>query len=230
MNVFRKLNTLLRAGARESAERVTNANAIRIYRQEIADAEHLLERRRLCLAGMIASRRDLEREIDGCEQRIARREAEVGGIPHERRSEEVLQLAARDIRATESHLVDLRRRLAALGGRIDNEELTLRKLRSEIREHRREVQLLASEVARGGCQVVERYRDTVAGHLATLRETREHISGGVAASDTAEAGMAEAIERVDGDPLERQLAREGLDDESRRLDAVLSRLRGLGAQ
>ena len=39
MSILRKLNTLLRAGVRESAEQITNANAIRIYRQELADAK-----------------------------------------------------------------------------------------------------------------------------------------------------------------------------------------------
>ena len=46
MNIMKKLHTLLRAGARESAERITDANAVRIYRREIVDAGNLLERRR----------------------------------------------------------------------------------------------------------------------------------------------------------------------------------------
>lgn len=229
MTVFRKLNTLLRAGARESAERITEANAVRIYRQEIADAEFLLERRRHCLAGLIATRRDVEGEIATCEQRIARREARFAGIAPEQRSEEMLRLTAKDISTTQAHLDELRRRRSALVERIRDEELTLRRLGREIREHRREVKLLATEVARGGCQVMERYRDTVAGHLATLRETRDSISGGVAASDSAEAGMAEAIARLEGDPLEQQMEREGLDEESRRMATVMERLRGLGA-
>ena len=63
MSIIGKLNTLLRAGLRESAERVTDANAIRIYRQEIADAENLLQRRRTALASLIATRKDLETEM-----------------------------------------------------------------------------------------------------------------------------------------------------------------------
>ena len=45
MSIFRKLNTLLRAGARETAQQITDANAIRIYRQEVIDAENLMLRR-----------------------------------------------------------------------------------------------------------------------------------------------------------------------------------------
>ncbi|TXS94184.1 hypothetical protein FV139_11340 [Parahaliea maris] len=229
MSVFRKLNTLLRAGARESAERITGANAIRIYRQEIVDAEHLLERRRNCLAGMIATRHDLEREIGACDQRIARREKQVSAVAPEQRDEALLQLAAQDISSTESHREALRRRHSVLCGRIDTEELTLRRLLAEIREHQREVRLLSAEVARGGCQAIERYQATVAGHLATLRDTRASISGTVSDNDAAEAGMNEAIDRLEGDPLDRRLERDGLDDDSRHREAVLARLRGLGA-
>ena len=45
MSILQKLNTLFRAGVRESAEAITDANAIRIYRQEIVDAEAVLARR-----------------------------------------------------------------------------------------------------------------------------------------------------------------------------------------
>ena len=63
MSIFTKLNTLFRAGVRESAEALTDANAIRIYRQEIIDAESLLTRRRDALAAMIAARKEVEDDI-----------------------------------------------------------------------------------------------------------------------------------------------------------------------
>ncbi|MDH3993433.1 MAG: hypothetical protein OEV47_10995, partial [Gammaproteobacteria bacterium] len=63
--------------------------------------------------------------------------------------------------------------------------------------------------------------------LATLRETHAGITGAVAASNQAEAGMEEAIERVDGDPLDRELTALGRDGESQRVDSVLARLRAI---
>lgn len=225
MRAFTRLNTLWRAGLRESAERITDANALRIYRQEIADAQALLERRRHCLASLIANRRDLEREIDTCEQRVARRETQLRDIPAPRRTQEMLHLAAKDISATEAHLEALRRRHTTLVERIHGEELALRRLGAEIREHQREARLLSAEVARAGCGIVSRYRDTVASHLATLRDTRDSISGSITDGDTTEASMAEVAERLDGDPVEQQLEAEGLDAGSRRLAAVMERLR-----
>jgi len=225
MSIFRKLNTLMRAGARESAERITEANAIRIYRQEVVDAENLLARRRTALAAMIATRKDLEREIDAAQARIRGRESEIVRIPPEQRTEELLLLAARDIASSEAHRDALKHRHVSIAERINAEEITLRKLLAEIREHRREVQILESQLASGGRAAPCNYTETVSGHLATLRETRAGITGSVCAQDNAEASMEEAMERVDGDPVQRELAAMGRDDASVHLESVLLRLR-----
>ena len=227
MRIFAKLNTLLRAGARETAEHITDANAIRIYRQEVVDAENLLGRRRTCLAATIATRKDLEREIAAAQSRIQSREAQVAGLPPAERSEELMLLAAKDIAASEAHLDTLRRRHAEVTQRISKEELTLRTLLAEIREHRRELRILETQVASNGGTVAYRYRETVTAQLATLRETHAGITGAVSASNQAEAGMEEAIERVDGAPLDRALIALGRDGQSQRVDSVLARLRAI---
>jgi phage shock protein A len=227
MNIMTKLNTLLRARAREGAERITDANAIRIYRQEIVDAENLLERRRVYLAGLIATRRDIEQEIAAAGLRIRSREQQIGGIAPEERSEELLLLAAKDIAGTESHAAKLEQRRLALVERIGNEELSLRALVAEIREHRREIRILAAQFAgnrplrRGNCG------STVAAQLANLRQTRAEITAAVTDTDVAEASFGEALERVDGDPLERELVARGRDPASVRLASVLERLKGM---
>jgi len=227
MSIFRKLNTLLRAGARETAEQITDANAIRIYRQEVVDAENLLNRRRACLAAIIATRKDLEKEIAAAQTRIQSRESQVAGLVPQERSEELLLLAAKDIASTEAHLAALQRRHMEVAGRVDAQELVLRKLVAEIREHRREVTILATQVRGSGRSLADNYNQTVAGHLANLRDTRAGITGAIAASEHAEAGMDEAIERVDGDPLDRELSAMGRDDESLHLESVLARLRSI---
>ena len=227
MSIFNKLNTLLRAGARESAERITDANAIRIYRQEIVDAENLLERRRACLAGLIATRKDMEREIVCARQRIHTREEQITAIPPEERSEELLLLGARDIAANEAHVAKLEQRRMGVEERINSEELTLRKLVTEIKEHRREIRILAAELSGNGRLTTSNCGSTVARHLATLRATRDGIAGTRSNSDMAEESFVEASERVDGDPLDRELAAQGRDTASLQLASVLERLKNM---
>ena len=227
MSIFTKLNTLLRAGARESAERITDANAIRIYRQEIVDAENLLERKRASLASLIATRKDMEREISCTRQRIRTREEQVAAIPPEERSEELLMLGARDIAANEAQVAKLEKRRLGVEERINSEQLTLRKLVTEIKEHRREIRILAADLSRNGRITTSNCSSTVAGHLATLRATREGIAGTLSSSDVAEESFVEASDRVDGDPLDRELAAQGRDDASLQLAGVLERLKNM---
>ena len=227
MSVFTKLNTLLRAGLRESVEQVTDANAVRIYRQEIVEAENLLTHRRDALAATIATRREVESDIERLENRIRLREEQLKRMPEAQRTESLLELAAREVAGLETELEDSKRRHVTLCESIATEELALRKLLGEIREHRREIKLLASQVQRQ--RAGSAAGKTVAERLAALRETRAAITGAVAGADHMEAGMEEALDRVDGSPLERALASCGSDDRAAHLQTVLERLRRIGA-
>ena len=226
MNMMTKLNTLFRASLRESVEQVTDANAVRIYRQEIVEAEELLSLRRDQLAATIATRRELEQDIDQMERRIARREDQLRRLPESERGEDLLQLAAREIAAFESELQESKRHLQA--ELISREELALRKLLAEIKEHRREIKLLESRFRRHrpGTPATQ----TVSGRLAALRETRTAIDGCISRGDHLEAGMEEAVARVESSPVDRELEARQRDDHSVHVESVLARLRNLETQ
>ena len=224
MNVYSKLRTLFRASARESVERVTDANAVRIYKQEILEAEELLSRRREALAATIACRSAIEQDIASLERRIGKREQQVNGLAEAERTEEMLTLAATEIAEIERELEALKDSHVERCRDIHREELALRKLLGEIREHRRELGLLDSRSRRPGAGAGG--GQTIAGRLASLRETRSAISDNLSHGDQLEAGMAEAIERVDESPFDRALSRSGRDDAALRVASVLNRLRG----
>ena len=225
MNVFTKLSTLFRAGVRESAEALTDANAIRIYRQEIIDAESMLTRRRDALAAMIAARKEVEDDIKRSQCRISKRESQLGNLPAEECSEELLQLAAREIATTEAHLDDSKRRHIHLCEKIQREEMTLRKLLAEIKDHRREVKLLEADLQRQRGSLRSSENQTVSGRLAALRQTRAAISEAIGTGDYAEAGMEEALDRVETSELDRHLNARGCRDDEQRVAEVLARLK-----
>jgi phage shock protein A len=224
MSVFTRLSTLFRAGVRESAEALTDANAIRIYRQEIIDAESMLTRRRDALAAMIAARRQMEDDIEGAQCRISKRESQLGDLPAEKCSEELLQLAAREIATTEAHLEDSKRRHIQLCEKIQREELTLRKLLAEIKDHRREIKLLESDLQRQRGNPHLSGNQTVSGRLASLRQTRSAITEAIGTGDYAEAGMEEALDRVETSELDRHLNARGCNPAEQRVAEVLARL------
>ncbi|MEP5763661.1 MAG: PspA/IM30 family protein [Halieaceae bacterium] len=225
MTIFNKLNTLLRANVRESVEQLTDANAIRIYRQEIVDAEMLLAQRRDTLAVTIATRKELEQEVDTLTRRIGKREQQVSRLPETDRSEDLLKLAAMEIATSETQLAASRRRHFEVCEQIQREESTLRKLLSEIRQHRRDIKLLEAQLSRQRGQLRLAPGQTISGRLAALQATRASISSSVSGGEYSEAGMTEALERVETSPLDRELSTIGGDDSSLHIAQVLDRLK-----
>lgn len=72
MSVIRKVVTLLRSSAREIGDSIVDANAIRIYEQEIHDAKRNIEEARNNLTAVMAEKIHGEREIERLRREIER--------------------------------------------------------------------------------------------------------------------------------------------------------------
>ena len=227
MSILTKLKTLFRANLRETAEQLTDANAIRIYRQEIVDAQNLLCQRKLGLAALIANRKELEHEIDLANKGAGKLEQKIENVPATERTDELLLMAATDIAETERHVEHLSKRHIEVKQRINTEEIKLRKLVAEIREHSREVKILQSQIVSSKPGSQQSYENTVSAQLATLRDTRSSLSGAASAIDTAEASMEEMIERVEDSAFDRKLENIARSDQDLRINSVLSRLKDI---
>ncbi len=224
MGLIDKMHTLFRATVHDSVEQVTEANCVRIYRQEIRDAEGLLARRRDALGAMIANRKDLEAELERAQRKIAQRESQVQVLDESTLTEDLLQASAREIACLELHREALQQRLVGTCEMIAREELLLRKLLSELSDHRRDLKLLEAQLGNGGTRPLAP-GDTVSGRLVALRETRVAISGGIETLTHLEDGVEEADERLSGSAVDRTLRAVGKDNESMRVAAVLERLK-----
>ncbi|GAA3920988.1 PspA/IM30 family protein [Litoribacillus peritrichatus] len=77
MNTMRKIYTAIRGSARENAESVIDANAIRIFEQEILDAEQAIMQSKQKLAYIMAERVQLERASQQLSEQIKSRESQT---------------------------------------------------------------------------------------------------------------------------------------------------------
>ncbi len=73
-NLMKKIATAIRGGTRESMQSVVDANSLRIYEQEIHEAEACLARSKQQLAMVVADKIKLGRELDGLRAGIAAKE------------------------------------------------------------------------------------------------------------------------------------------------------------
>jgi phage shock protein A len=72
MSVIKKVMTLLHGSVREIGESVVDANATRIYEQEILDARHSVTQARDELTGVVARQMQSARQIERLQADIDR--------------------------------------------------------------------------------------------------------------------------------------------------------------
>ena len=78
MSILKKLFTAVRGGAREAGEAIVDANGIRIFEQEIADAQNALNRAKKSLTEVMAKEMQTKRKISALDDSIAEHEEYAG--------------------------------------------------------------------------------------------------------------------------------------------------------
>ncbi|MCG7529920.1 PspA/IM30 family protein [Psychrobium sp. MM17-31] len=74
MSIFSKIITAIRGGASEAGEAIVDANATRIFAQEIRDAENHLTKAKRDLTGILAKQMQAQRELDRINRSITEHE------------------------------------------------------------------------------------------------------------------------------------------------------------
>ena len=74
MSIFGKIMTAIRGGAREAGEAIVDANAIRIFEQEIKDAENHMQKAKQDLTGIMAQQMKAGRELEQIKSSISEHE------------------------------------------------------------------------------------------------------------------------------------------------------------
>ncbi|MCF2908742.1 MULTISPECIES: PspA/IM30 family protein [Pseudoalteromonas] len=78
MSILKKLFTAVRGGAREVGESIVDANGIRIFEQEIADAKNALAKAKKSLTEVMAKEMQTKRKLAALDESIAEHEEYAG--------------------------------------------------------------------------------------------------------------------------------------------------------
>lgn len=225
MSVIGKLVTLIRGSARELGESVLDANASRIYEQEIIDARNAIQKAKTELTGVMAKEMQSAREIERLRVDMVRLEdlaVEALGKDKEYLAEEVAAKIAEkegELEAqTQSH-ADYAVQVAKLKDLIKVSE-------AKIREHEREVQMAkTTESVYKATQTISENIGSTGSKLISAKESLERIkrrhqdlSDRMAAAETLDKEFGTRA-------LELKLAEAGIGNDSRRKDSVMERIR-----
>lgn len=225
MTVIKKLVTLLRGSARELGESVVDANATRIYEQEILDAKHSIETAKGDLSGVMAKEMQTARAIEKLKADVARHE----GLAVEalNKSEEALALeVANRVAALERELDEQTKAHASYAVQVSRLKDLIKSAETRIREHERELSIarttesvhratrsISDSIGNGGSQLVNARES-----LERIKRRHEDLADRMTAAEQLDQEFGHGA-------LERKLAAAGIGDDAERARQVMARVR-----
>ncbi|MDX1756099.1 MAG: PspA/IM30 family protein [Marinobacter sp.] len=225
MMIWRKVGTLFRASACEPAEKLVDANALRIMAQEIRETEQAMVLAKRELAGLMAEGTQLARSNTELGAAVAEREAQAGEALS--KGEEALALELAERIADDENLLQEQRKHAEYLS--EQEQLLRRRLREAARKlqhYKREMSLArANQNAEKVIAHLGRQTAGLNAHMGDLAESLERIKH----RQTRFRDVDEALNTLDwedgGSDLEQKLQQAGIRTGQKDARAVLDRLR-----
>jgi phage shock protein A len=222
MSVIRKLCTLARGTARESAQVVLDANAQRVFEQEILDVEKAIQKQKHALSEVIASRKQVKSEAEAIQTLIEKRECQAQRLIKENKDDDLVEDIAKEIVDHEMALETLETQRAAIEKRIHNMECSLHKALRNVANYRRDLRMASVQQLSASCQAKT---SSLPQQLSELEATRTHLVSLQTLDDEQDEAWVEMEERVGSGNIDSRLDRIGESEKHAHFTEVLERLR-----
>ena len=226
MSVIKKLVTLLRGSAREIGQSVVDANATRIYEQEIIDAKASINEAKTELTGVMAKEKQSAREIERIQGDIRRHE-DMAVQALDKANEPLALEVAERVAALEAELAEQTQAHAAYALQVNRLKDLIRAAEGRVREHEREIGIAkTTESVHRATQKISDSMGASGSKLVSARESldrikkrHEDLTDRMAAADELDAEVGHRA-------LERKLADAGIGDNPKaRTAEVMARIR-----
>jgi len=225
MNVFKKIMTAVRGGAREAGEAVVDANAIRILEQEIKDAENHMEKAKRDLTGVMAKQMQAERELRRINDSIG--EHEGYAVKALDKGDEVLALeVAEKISTLETEKHEQQEVVSSFQSHAERLKELVRKSERLIKDHERQLSMVKTteSVQKATAAITDNFAATNS-KMSSAKESLERIKKRqVDFEDRLKA--AETLEEETSDKsLQDKLKAAGIGEQDSNAQSVLARLK-----
>lgn len=225
MSIFKKIMTAIRGGASEIGETIVDANATRIFEQEIRDAEHHLTKAKRDLTGVMAQQMAANREVDRLKREIA--EHEGYAMQAMEKGDEALALAvAEKIANLESELATQQQALDSFSGNAERLKELVKKSERQVAEYKRQLSMVKTteSVQKATSAITDNFSSSNS-KLLSAKDSLERIKAKQQKFDD-QMKAAELLESEDSDnSLKAQLKAAGIGDSDASANSVLARLK-----
>lgn len=225
MSVIGKVMTLLRGSVREIGESVVDANATRVYEQEILDAKQSIVKAKDDLAGVMAKEMQSARALQRLNADIARYEG-MAVEALDKSQEALAQEVAGKVAALELELQTQSQAHASYAVQVTQLKDLIKSAEIRIREHEREIQVakttesvyratrsISENIGQGGNKLVSARES-----LDRIKARHEDLADRMSAAEQLNNEFGHAA-------LDKKLHAAGIGPDAQRQNAVMERIR-----
>ncbi len=225
MSVMKKVITLLRGSVREIGETVVDANATRIYEQEILEAKQSIAQAKDDLAGVMAKEMQSARQIEKLQAEITRYEG-LAVEALDKAQESLAEEVAAKVGGLDQELQEQTRAHASYAVQVTRLKDLIKQAEGRIREHDREIGVakttesvyratrsISESIGIGGSKLMSARES-----LDRIKQRHEDLSDRMLAAEQLNNELGQGA-------LEKKLAAAGVGDEAKRQRDVMERIR-----
>jgi phage shock protein A len=225
MSIFKKIMTAIRGGASEAGEAIIDANATRIFEQEIRDAENHLTKAKRDLTGVMAEQMSTKREVDRLQREITEHEGYATQALD--KGDETLALAvAEKIATLESTFADQQQAHDSFSGNAERLKELVKKSERQVAEHKRQLSMVKTteSVQKATSAITDNFSSSTS-KLLSAKDSLERIKAKQQKFDD-KMKAAELLESENSDTsLQAQLKAAGIGSQDNSANSVLDRLK-----
>lgn len=225
MSVLKKLFTAIRGGAREAGEAIVDANSIRIFEQEIKDAENQIEKAKRDLTEVMAQEMQAARNVESLNQEVEKNEGYAARALE--KGDEALALEiAQKVVDLQSELEIQQQAQTKFAGHTDRLKAMIKKTTHALADMQRQLVMVKTteSVQKVTAAITNNYASG-SSKLLTAKESLDRIKQKQQDLDDRMAAGEALSSEFNGDDLEARMKAAGIIEDENKAQHILDKLK-----
>lgn len=225
MSILSKIFTAIKGGAREVGESIVDANGIRIFEQEIADAQKSLQMAKSNLTEVMAKEMQTKRKVTAINESIAEHEG-FASQALEKGDEGLALEIAEKIAEFENEKTELEEVLATYSQSVVQLKNQVKEAEKTIKENQRQLSMVkTTESVQKATMAVNNTLATKSNSMSSAKASLERIKQRQADRADQLTAAKELEDTESGSDLKARMAEAGIGETKSKGNDVLARLK-----
>jgi phage shock protein A len=225
MSIFSKIFTAIRGGAREAGEAIVDANGLRIFEQEIADAQNALTTAKKNLTEVMAKEMQTKRKVSALNDSISEHES-FAGQALEKGDEALAMEIAEKIAQFENDKVELDEVLATYSTSVTALKVQVKSAEKTIKENQRQLSMVkTTESVQKATMAVNSTLASNNSSMSSAKASLERIKQRQADRNDEMAAAQTLDNEENGSDLKDRMAAAGIGESKSKGSDILERIK-----